>query len=303
MSKMTKKVELVQVQLSTEDFSFTDILRHDDFINHSIWVKGKWLEAQILQDGRNLIVGLMITTRSSNIPPKRNRRNKRTQSLGLSDEEGLAYANVFLYDRNKNVLFYEVNKFGCYLDHFSEFIYKSFEDNEDMTGFAINLQPVLNRDEYERMMSMDQHKSLEVVIANPRAVIQEFDGQNNAVTTVINSAAEINSEKFTWKYEVSARSPRSLGSRTLSQIVNQLLRIVRSPVGDNIKKIIVKGYEEDPEEENIATIDLIADRFQSNIELDEPRENVDLLEEQRKTEIIREYRRCLPELEQILGNE
>jgi hypothetical protein len=28
--------------------------------------------------------------------------------------QGLAYANIFLYDIQRNILLYEVNKFGCF---------------------------------------------------------------------------------------------------------------------------------------------------------------------------------------------
>ena len=182
MSKGVKKIEVVQVVFnSTLELAFIELLKHDKLIENEIWVKGKWISATILHDGRDYFVGLIVTTRSSNIPPKRNRRSRRTNALGLTQDEGLAYANVFLYDYKSKALFYEVNKFGCYMDHFIEYIYKCFEGDEEIGDFNIVFNPVLNRDQYQRILTMNLHKSIEVELANPRGIIEEFDSENNAL--------------------------------------------------------------------------------------------------------------------------
>ena len=92
---------------------------------------------KILKNGRNYIVGLVETTRNENIPPKKNRRNKKLQALGLTPEEGLAYGNVFIYEKKRNILMYEVNKFGCYVKHFLEYLYRCCREG-DQFKYAIS---------------------------------------------------------------------------------------------------------------------------------------------------------------------
>jgi len=301
MSNSTKKIEVLTIEMQNEnDFSFADLLKNDKIEEEEIWIGGKWVSINILQKGTSIIIGVVATSRNTNIPAKKKRGSKKTKKIGLDDDEGLVYGNVFLFDSRKNLLLYEVSKFGCYLDHFIEYFYKCFEGDDNLESFNLIASPVLNRNEYQRMLKMNQHKSLEVSLANPKQILDEFEGKNNAMLEMVRTAAKINSERFKWKYEINARSPRSLANQTLIQIVDQLLRVFGSNAGGNVEKVEIRGYEEDPDTNKIAKIDLIADRFQASISLDEPRENEDLLEEQRRSEILKEFHRIKPELDKII---
>lgn len=111
MAIHTKKVETFEVQLtSDEDYLFESMITDNDIVEAEQKVAGKIVSLKILKNGRSYIVGLVETTRNENIPPKKNRRNKRVQSLGLAPEEGLAYGNIFIYEKRRRILMYEVNK-------------------------------------------------------------------------------------------------------------------------------------------------------------------------------------------------
>src|SRR5688572_16111974 len=94
----TKKVETFKLILDTEEnFKLLDIITSDEVLNKEKRVKGKTVSYRILSDKPKYIVGLVETSRNDNIPPKKNRRNKKISELGLTPDEGLAYANVFLF--------------------------------------------------------------------------------------------------------------------------------------------------------------------------------------------------------------
>lgn len=49
------------------------------------------------------------------------------------EDEGFAYANAFLYDTQRNVLLYEINKNGCYLNLLKEYFYNTWNSTSDPT--------------------------------------------------------------------------------------------------------------------------------------------------------------------------
>ena len=92
---------------------------------------------------------------------------------------------------------------------------------------------------------------------------------------------------------------RSLANTPLNQILSNVFGIMRGPQGDNVEKVEVVGYEQDSDDSRQTAIDIVANRFLNFIELDEPRENTDLLEAQRKKQIKDLYAKCLTELDNI----
>jgi hypothetical protein len=126
-----KKVEVFLVKFRTEGkYSFDEILKCNDVAERDLKVKQKNVTLKILKTAKDYLVGIVETSRDQNIPPKKHRKKKTISKLGLDAEEGLAYANVFLFDRKKNIMMYEVNKFGCFVDHFITYIYKCCKGHE-----------------------------------------------------------------------------------------------------------------------------------------------------------------------------
>ena len=152
------------------------------------------------------------------------------------------------------------------------------------------------------MMKMRFHKSLEVRLANPAQILNDYRHQNDAIWNLCNTGKNISSQKVQSKFEVEARgNTNGLASRTLKTIVDRALEILRGPNGVNVQKIEVVGYETDSDDGKLMPIDLIADRYIQFIELDEPRENTDLLEGQRKQQILELYDKCADDFDSIFG--
>lgn len=298
-----KKVEFFTVILKTEeDFSFEQLITSSEVVEREFRIKGKDVELRILNKGRDTITGLVVTSRNENIPPKKNKKKKTIEKLGLEVGEGLAYANVFIYEKKRKILMYEVNKFGCFVDHFIDYLHRCCKDSENFKSFDIALNSILNANEYQRMLKMRFHKSVELQIANPRQIIADYQHKQDALFNVCSSAASVGSTRLSTKFEVEAKKDGvGLTSRSVKELIDSVLRIFRSPQGDNIKKIQVVGYETDSEDDKLQPIDLIADRYLQQIELDEPRENTDLLEGQRSKQIKDLYLKCVDDFDIIFG--
>lgn len=298
-----KKIESFQVTIDSEDnLSFEDLLAKEIVQNEEYRIRGKEVSLMILENNRKYVVGLMVTSRDNNIPPKKPRRKKRFQRLGVDRGEGLAYGNVFLYEKKRRILLYEVNKFGCNPEHFILFLYKCFrEDDEAKIKFRVKLEYVLKRDQYERMVNMSYHKSVEIAVANPTQILKQFQHDNGAFLDFLRSGRKTHSDKLSVVYSAKARNRGGTGlaSKPIFEIIKQALGITKGENGKNVKKLIVSGYVQEGGAQKLRPIDLLADRFLKEIELDEPRENTDLLELQRQKKIKDLYSDCLHELDEI----
>lgn len=298
-----KKIETFTINFTTEKiFSFYDLITDEEIVGKEIPVKGKDISLSILSKEKDIIIGLVETSRKKNVPPKKNHKKKTISKLGLEDGEGLAYANVFLYEKKRQIIMYEVNKFGCFIDHFLDYIYKCTKSSKKFKEFNISLNPVLNANEYQRMVKMRFHKSLEIQVANPKQILENYEHDNDALWKVCSVGSTLGSTKVSTKLEVAARGEiTGLTSRSLQTMVDRALKILRGPKGDNIKRIVVEGYESDSDDNKLQPIDLIADRFLRFINLNEPRENSDLLENQRSQEIKNLYAKCIDDFDVIFG--
>jgi hypothetical protein len=306
MAGKRKKVEFFTVNIMTLDskpseLNFEDIISAKEIINKELAFKGKDLELKILSNKPDYLIGIIETTRKNNIPPKKNKKAKTVEKLGLNVDEGLAYGNIFLFEKTNRVLFYEVNKFGCYLDHFISFIYLLYKETELFKKFKIKLDVLLTKDEYNRILNMDFHKSVELQIANPTKMVKNFEHKNGPLYKVCSSAEELHSSKVMAKFEVKAKrnSGGGLASKTIREVLDDVSQVLQSSLGNDIEKVIVTGYEKDIRK--LQKIDLIADRYIKEISLDEPRENSNLLEKQRSEEILKLYENCKPDFDEIFG--
>ncbi len=306
MPKATKKVDTVVVDFkSKEGHLFEDVLLSEDVDQIEQRIRGRDIELQILEKNNQYIIGLVITSKRHNTPPKRNKSKRINQSLGLTNEEALAYANIFLYEKKRHLLMYEVNKNGCYLDYFAQYLYKCAKNGDTELGdMDIKFTTLLSKGSYERAITMDSYKSFEFHIANPAELLTVYKHKNDAVYSTLTSAAAMNSEKAIIKYEVDMRGKAKFASRgLLSTPVGVTLRrlqdLMVSKFGKNIKKVEVVGYEQDSEDGRLHPIDLVADKFPATIKLDEPKDNKDLLETQRQMEIKALYQKSKKDFDYI----
>ena len=295
------KIDTEWVDKTVSTLTFDQIIQNTEFINTEFYLKGKNYELKILNNTNDYIIGLIETTNKNNIPPKKNRKLKTVSKLGLTNDEGLAYANIFLFDKHTQVLIYEVNKMGCYIDNFISFIYLVWKNVNKNIQFKLRPNTVLNKDEYNRILKMSFHKSLEMQLANPTKLLEDDKHMNESLLHICKSGKDMNSSKVFAKFEVEAKrnQQKPLSSKKISSVLKGLQKIMIGKNGENVKKVIVKGYTEDSNE--LTSIDLIADRMLRFIKLDEPKESNDLLEKQRKEEILRVYQECTNELNDIFS--
>ncbi len=115
-------VDVLSVKLEEETITFKEILETIDGRNYRY--NEKIFNFSLLSTHiRNCIIGIIITTQDSDIPPKRNKQTGEYQSVEINtEEEGFAYANIILYDYHRNILLYEINKSGCYPNQFIDFL-------------------------------------------------------------------------------------------------------------------------------------------------------------------------------------
>lgn len=309
MAIKRKKIEFYRVKMMTMDnlpsqITFEQILAIPEIQNISLPIKGKEVELKILVNNEEYIVGMLETNRDANVPPKKHKHNRTFNRIGLVDE-GLAYGNVFLYDKRRNIFMYEVNKFGCYLDHFVNFIYAALGEieSEFYRVFRVKFEVILTHDEYNRIMNFGFHKSIEVEIAHPELIIADFEHQNNALFSAINSGRELNSTKVFAKFEVEARPNRGegLSNMNVRELLDSASRLLQGRNNESVKKVIVSGYEEGAR--SVKKIDLVADRYLKRITLDEPREHINLMETQRRDQIIALYNNCQADFDRMFEHE
>jgi len=308
MAIKRKKIEFYKVQLTTmegepSEIAFEDVINAAELRDVTLPIKGKDLELKILSNTDEYVVGMLETSRNTNVPPKKHRTTRTFGSIGLNAEEGLAYGNVFLYDKRRGILMYEANKFGCYLDHFVNFIYLGFRESQSelFRQFRIKFQVILTRDEYNRIINFGFHKSIEVEIAHPEMITADFEHQNNALFNTIESGREIGSTKVFAKFEVEAKPNRRQGLSSISvrEILDDAARLLQGRNRENIQKVVVSGY--DAGARKLKSIDLVADRYLKTISLDEPRENVNLLETQRTQQIIILFENCQADFDRMFS--
>lgn len=306
MAAKKKKIEFFKVNILTmedlpSEISFAEILMIQVLQNISLSVKGKDVELKILRNTENYTIGLLETNRDVNVPPKKHRTNRTFSRIGLEVEEGLAYANVFLYDKRRNIFMYESNKSGCYLEHFVDFIYSALQTagSDLFKTFLIKFEAILTHDEYNRILNFGFHKSIEVEIAKPDRIVADFEHQNNALFNAIESGRQLKSSKVFAKFEVEGRPNKGEGLANLSirDILDNAAKLIQGRNNENVKKIVVSGYETGSR--SLKKIDLVADRYFKFITLDEPRENINLLENERAQQIIQLHANCEPDFDRM----
>lgn len=308
--RSTKKIDTVRVTVkSIEGHKFEDILTSSAVDGREYSIKGKDVTLTVMEKPSAYVIGLIETSRRHNVPPKKNKTKKTIGGLGLGDDEGLAYANIFIYDTKTRVLMYEVNKNGCYLDHFVDFIYRCCNAKDSpYTSIDISLANVLSIDGYKKVMNMTVKKSVEFSIARPSQMIQEYNNKHGAVAESVKTGAELNSDRASSKFEVimsgkAKHQGKSLAVQPIGIMIDELNNLLLGKYRNNLEKFIVAGYEQDSDDNKISTIDLIADRYKAIIKLDEPRENTDLLEDQRKKQIKELYQKCKSDFKEMFKDE
>lgn len=316
MARKKRGVDVLSVRISTleneQEVTFEEVL---NFLNGRKYVSpdtGKLIEIQFNegQVDETLIKGVVITTQDSDIPPKRNKMTGQMSSLGINvAEEGLAYANAFLYDKRKKVLVYEINKNGCYIKLFKEMVYGLWNTvvdiNERRPRFNLDFIILARQDEYNRMLNMSYYKQLSIELTRPHELINNFLEENDSISNWIkanlDNATNGNADCVLLEQKVTSRKLNVAGL-SRNGIISTISKIFEKVDPAHIQKLVVTGYTEDVEDSNrCRPVDLLTDAFNECFYLSDVPVHTNLQVQERLTGIHSVYNKILPELNLILG--
>lgn len=314
MGKKIRKVEIFQPKIDPrigdQNVLFEDVLL---FLNGKEFPFGdKWFLVSLFDDrvNDNCIEGLIITTQDSDIPPKRDKRTGNFSPVEIDiRREGFAYANVFLYDKQRNVFIYEINKNGCYIKQLINMIQALWNNSENDEGerakIDINFNTFARRDEYNRMLRMTYYKKLSIDLVNPEglanAILDEEDSLENLIKASINSGVINNANVIKIEQTVLSKSlnPAGLSGNVVRGLIDRVLNKVGR---NNIMKLEVCGYTEDVEEsKRCRAIDLLVDTFDESFNINNIQIHTDLQRQERKDGIEIVYNKVIHEIRDILG--
>lgn len=325
MAKKNRYVDVlrpdVKVRNGDEPILFEDILRFMENREYRIGEKSFKFTLFDNPANGNYVEGLIITTQDSDIPPKRNKRTGAFSSVDIdTNEEGFAYANVFLYDTVRKVLVYEINKNGCFPRQFAEAVYHFWnnpeiregdgegEDGEEVVQrvrFDLSFPILARQDAYNRMLRMNYYKKISIELVNPQGLIEqqleEDDSIENWLKSSINRARGCNANVIRIEQTASPKlnNPEGLSHSAVQEMVDK----VRNLFGrGNIQKLEVQGYTDDVEDSRrCRPVDLLTDAFKEFFKIDDIQVHIDVQSTARKEGIEALYNRILPEIHQILG--
>lgn len=276
------------VQLETVLVTLTDFKK--DGNNKSFQIK-------IWNDGQtsNFVSGIVITEQIKDLPPKRNKDTGVFSSLGLQDNERLAYGNAFLYDKELKVIFYEVNGNGCYLDQFSAMLREEWngrQQGQHNQIIDITFASIPKNGGYQQYLSMYYLKEFVLEVACPQAIIQEYQNRNRtllgAITPDLNRAINNNADVMQIRYATLGKkaNEQGLDASKIRKLVRAGQFILTGNQRANVRELKVVGFERSPEgRSHRTTADLITDLLKGSIELPTVNQHVDLQEVSRQSQI------------------
>ena len=290
---------------------FRDVL---SYINNKEYrYNEKIFELRLLDTTLNdCVLGIIETTQDSDIPPIKNKATKEYSSVRINPEtEGLAYANVFIYDSLRNFLIFEINKNGCFLNQFTDFIYSQWRCNEGNIPFDLKFNAVLRANEYQRMLDMNYYKRITVDLYNPAELINCFNEAtdslaNNLLRTQIQAGQQNNANTVRLEHIAMGKKINPMGlSRSLVKGVVDAVKVSIADNGhrQNIQRIEVLGYSVDVEggKSTSKAIDILADTFNEFFRIPDVQIQANIQLEDRKQGIETLYSKVLPEIRTIIG--
>lgn len=247
-----------------------------------------------------MLEGIIVTCQNKDIPPKRNNQTGEFSALPVDiDHEKLSFGNAFMYDKRMNVLFYERNKNGCFIDTLAKFIIQMWnQDEEEHKDIKIELDfiAILRKGEYERALNMGYYKEFIAEFTNPKAILEEMADENSSLYGISKRCAteafKAKSDRFEIKMSTFGKqlNEDGLSIRTIKGHLRSVRTLLEGRMKCNVEKVRIKGYSSDPEESSsIQTIDLVADVFKPYFRLTSNSLNSNLQELERRHELRKVY--------------
>ncbi len=314
MPNIKRKVDIVSVQINCLSGGVTPTFNQllSCIEANEYYVNGKLFELSMLDsEVQGVAMAFIETTQDSDLPPVKNKQSKELTALDINpNEEGLAFANILLYDTRLNVLIYEINRNGCYLGKLKEWIERRWNENHEEQEIEINFPAIIRRNEYNRVIGMTNYRKLVCKLLNPTQIVYEMNNHSESLAEqIIRQQAEngiqTGADFVTIEQNCTLLrlNPHGLSRdfvRGVADFTRNLLQ--RTRLRQNVETIEITGYSIDPESnrQKIRTIDLLADTFDESFMIPEVQLQVNLQREDRKAGILRLYERIAPELRQII---
>lgn len=314
MPNIKRKVDIVSVQINSLSGGVTPTFNQllSCIEANEYYVNGKLFELSMLDsEVQGVAMAFVETTQDSDLPPVKNKQSKELTALDINpNEEGLAFANILLYDTRLNVLIYEINRNGCYLGKLKEWIERRWNENHEEQEIEINFPAIIRRNEYNRVIGMTNYRKLVCKLLNPTQIVHEMNNHSESLAEqIIRQQAEngiqTGADFVTIEQNCTLLrlNPHGLSRdfvRGVADFTRNLLQ--RTRLRQNVETIEITGYTIDPESnrQKIRTIDLLADTFDESFMIPEVQLQVNLQREDRKAGILRLYERIAPELRQII---
>lgn len=263
----------------------------------------------------NCIEGIIVTGQNKDIPPKRNNQTGEFSALPVDiAHEKLSFGNAFLYDKELNILFYERNKNGCFIDTLAKFFTQIWNQNEEEhedIKIELDFVAILRKGEYERALNMGYYKEFVAEFTCPKAILEELEYDKSSLYGIskkcATEAVKAKSDRFEIKISTFGKQVNKdgLSIRTIKEYLRSVRTLLKGRMKSNVEKVRIKGYSSDPEESSsIQTIDLVADVFKPYFRLTSNSLNCDLQEVERRKELRQVYQDIRQEVVRcILGNE
>lgn len=314
MPNIKRKVDIVSVHINSLSGGVTPTFNQllSCIEANEYYVNGKLFELSMLDsEVQGVAMAFIETTQDSDLPPVKNKQSKELTALDINpNEEGLAFANILLYDTRLNVLIYEINRNGCYLGKLKEWIERRWNENHEEQEIEINFPAIIRRNEYNRVIGMTNYRKLVCKLLNPTQIVYEMNNHSESLAEqIIRQQAENGIQTgadfvtIEQKCTLLRLNPHGLSRdfvRGVADFTRNLLQ--RTRLRQNVETIEITGYSIDPESnrQKIRTIDLLADTFDESFMIPEVQLQVNLQREDRKAGILRLYVRIAPELRQII---
>ncbi|WP_454996628.1 hypothetical protein [Capnocytophaga leadbetteri] len=311
----TKKrnIDVLSVKMTfregEQNVSFRDVLNYMN--GKEFRCNEKIFNLSLLDTNReNCILGLIETTQDSDIPPKRNKRTGVYSSVQIDTrQEGFAYANIFLYDYERNVFLYEINRNGCFPNQLKKFIISCWKEDENNILFDLNFPAVVRADEYERMLQMNWYKKIKIELFNPvelqNSITEDSDSiYNNIVQQQIRAGVQTNANTIIIEQIAQKRiNIAGLSRSMIMGLTDYVKRFLGNGFRQNVQTLEIQGYTYDSEDDSnkCKTINIIADSFDEYFRITEIQIHNDVQQRERKEGIEGLYDKLLPEIRRLIG--
>lgn len=296
------------------EITFSDILSYMN--SKTVYYSDKEYIVKIYGSGNpeNCQEGIIVTGQNKDIPPKRNNQTGEFSALPVDIvHEKLSFGNAFLYDKRLNVLFYERNKNGCFIDTLAKFIMQLWNQNErehEDIKIELDFIAILRKGEYARALRMGYYKEFIAEFTNPKEILEEMADDNSSLYGIskrcATEAVKAKSDRFEIKMSTFGKQVNKdgLSLRTIKEHLKSVRTLLKGRMKCNVEKVRIKGYSSDPEESSsMQTIDLVADVFKPYFRLTSNSLNCDLQEAERRHELRKVYQDIRHDVARCISNE